>query len=236
MKVLILAGGQGTRLTPYTTTIPKPLVPVGNLPILEIVIRQLKHFGFETIILAVGHLASQLEAYFGHGEKWGVKISYSYEATPLGTAGPIALVDDLSDPFLVMNGDILTSLDYRPMVEFHRRAGGVATIACCQKEVRINLGVLETNKEDRLLGYLEKPVLTYSVSMGAYVFSRRVLSYLQEGERVDLPDLMKRLIRNEQAVSLYRFDGYWRDIGTVEDYEQANREFALVRDSLHLGT
>jgi NDP-sugar pyrophosphorylase family protein len=236
MKVLILAGGQGTRLTPHTTTMPKPLVPVGDLPILEIIIRQLKYFRFESVTLAVGHLASQLKAYFGDGEKCGVKIAYSYESVPLGTAGPIALVNDLSDPFLVMNGDILTSLDYTHIVEFHRRAGGVATIACCQKEVRINLGVLETNEEDRLVDYLEKPVLTYSVSMGVYVFSRRVLSYLQEGEHVDLPDLMKRLIRNERAVSLYRFDGYWRDIGTVEDYEQANREFALVRDSLHLGT
>lgn len=236
MKVLILAGGTGTRLTPHTATMPKPLVPVGNLPILEIIVRQLKHFGFETITLAVGHLASQLEAYFGRGEKWGVEISYSHEVIPLGTAGPLALVNDLSDPFLVMNGDILTTLDYRQLVEFHRCADPVATIAYCRKEVRINLGVLETNNEDRLLDYLEKPVFTYSISMGAYVFSRRVLAYLQKGERVDLPDLVKRLIRNEQTVALYKFDGYWRDIGTVEDYEQANREFASVRDSLHLGT
>ena len=164
------------------------------------------------------------------------RISHrNVHATPLGTAGPIALVDDLSDPFLVMNGDILTSLDYRHIVEFHRRAGSVATIACCQKEVSINLGVLETNDEDCLLDYIEKPVLTYCVSMGAYVFSRRVLDYVQEGERVDLPDLVKRLLRNEQAVSLYKFDGYWKDIGTTEDYEQANREFVSLRGSLHLG-
>ena len=218
MKTLILAGGKGTRLTPHTATMPKPLVPVGDIPILEIIIRQLRHFGFDTITLAVGHLASQLEAYFGCGEKLGVKISYSYEETPLGTAGPIALVDDLSEPFLVMNGDILTSLDYRHFAEFHRRAGSVATVACCQKEVRINLGVLETNNEGRLLDYIEKPVLTYCVSMGAYVFSRRVLDYVQKGERVDLPDLMKRLLRNGQPVSLYKFNGYWRDIGTMEDY------------------
>lgn len=160
MKVLILSGGQGTRLNPHTATVPKPLVSVGDMPILEIIIRQLRHFGFDTITLAVGHLASQLEAYFGRGEKFGVTISYSYEETPLGTAGPIALMDDLSDPFLVMNGDILTSLDYGDFAEFHRRTGSVATLACCQKEVNINLGVLETNDEGRLLDYIEKPALT----------------------------------------------------------------------------
>jgi NDP-sugar pyrophosphorylase family protein len=234
IKVIILAGGKGTRLAPYTTVLPKPLMPIGDMPILEVILRQLKHFGFSDITLAVGHLASLLEAYFGRGEKYGLKISYSYEDQPLGTAGPIALVDDLTDPFLVMNGDVLTSLDYRGIIEFHNRTGAVATIACCQKDVRINLGVLATGDGDRLLDYIEKPTLSYRVSMGIYLFGRRVLRFLNGADPADLPDLIKRLISNGQSISLYQFDGYWRDIGTVEDYEQAQREFESLKDALHL--
>jgi len=234
MKILILAGGKGARLAPYTTVLPKPLMPIGDMPILEVIIRQLKHFGFSDITFAIGHLASLFEAYFGRGEKFGVKISYSYEDQPLGTAGPIALLDDWGDPLLVMNGDVLTSLDYRDMVECHLRSGALATIACCNKEVKINLGVLETADGNHLLDYVEKPVLNYRVSMGIYVFSREVRKFLKRSEPMDLPELVKRLISHQQNVALYKFDNYWRDIGTLEDYERARDEFDTIKPLLHL--
>jgi NDP-sugar pyrophosphorylase family protein len=234
LRSVILAGGKGTRLMPYTTTLPKPLMPVGEMPILEIIVRQLKRSGITDLTLSVGYLHSLLRAYFGDGERWGVDIDYSLEEEPLGTAGPIALVDNLTDTFLVMNGDLLCSIDYRDMVERHLASGAVATIAAYPKEVQIQLGVLET-EGDVLVDYVEKPVMRYRVSMGIYVMSRAVLDHLPKGQRMDLPDLIKTLLREKQKVNLYGFDGYWRDIGTMDEYATANQEFETVAPSLNIG-
>jgi NDP-sugar pyrophosphorylase family protein len=234
IRAVILAGGKGTRLMPLTENIPKPLVPVGGLPILEIIVRQLRHFGIEDLTLSVGHLHGLLESHFGDGSAWGVGIDYSHETDPLGTAGPIALVERLSDPFLVLNGDLLCSIDYAALIEQHRSSGAMVTIASYPKEVKIELGVLET-EGDRLVDYVEKPVIPYRVSMGIYAMSPSVLSAIPKGQRFDLPDLIKRLIADGQRVNLYRFDGYWRDIGTMDEYAAANEEFESVRPSLNVG-
>ncbi len=233
IRAVILAGGKGTRLLPYTTALPKPLMPVGEMPILEIIVRQLKTAGITDLTLSVGHLHGLLQAYFGDGSRWGVEIDYSLEAEPLGTAGPIALVDRLTEPFLVLNGDLLCSIDYREMIARHRASGALATIAAYPKEVKVQLGVLETEGE-RLVDYVEKPVMRYRVSMGIYVLDPMVLRYVDKGQRLDLPDLMKRLMADGQTVNLFGFDGYWRDIGTMEEYTAANEEFASVAPLLNI--
>jgi len=232
MRVVILAGGKGTRLKPYTTIFPKPLMPLDDMPILEVVIRQLKRAGFAKITMAVGHLAGLLEAYFSDGHKWGVEIEYSPEDEPLGTAGPLILVEGLNDTFLVMNGDILTTLDYAELVEYHRREKAIATVAMYDREVEITLGVLKANEKNEIYDYIEKPTLKYRVSMGIYVFEPQVLEYIKPGESCDLPDLIRALIKHDEPVKGYHFNGYWRDIGRQEDYEKAVEEFTELKGEL----
>lgn len=234
IRAVILAGGKGTRLMPLTANLPKPLVPVGGLPILEVIVRQLRHFGITRLTLSVGHLHQMLQSHFGDGAAWGVDIGYSHEAEPLGTAGPIALVDGLSDPFLVLNGDLLCSIDYGEMIASHRRSGALVTIASYPKRLKIDLGVLETDG-DRLIDYVEKPVKEYLVSMGIYAMRPEVMRFVPKGERLDLPDLVRRLIAAGEPINLFRFDGYWRDIGTMDEYAAANEEFGEVRPRLNLG-
>ena len=229
LRAIILAGGRGTRLVPYTTVLPKPLMPIGDMPILEIIIRQLRKIGIHDITLSVGYLATLLEAYFGDGSRWGVTIRYSREDKPLGTAGPLALVPGLSDTFLVMNGDLLTTLDLADMVRFHRECGAVTTVGLFKKQVKIDLGIIETNSDNHITGYVEKPTLSYEVSVGLYVMDPVVLRYIPYGERFDLPDLITRLIAEKQPVIGYRFNGYWLDIGRQTDYAQAVELFERER-------
>jgi len=229
MKALILAGGMGRRLAPYTTILPKPLMPIGDAPILEVIIRQLKRAGFDDITIAVGHLAQLLMAYFGDGSKWDVKICYSHEEQPLGTAGPIGLVSGLSEPFLVMNGDLLTTLDYRALWSFHRSCGTIATLATFRRDIKIDLGVIETDEQDRVQGYIEKPTYHYTVSTGIYVFEPQVLRYIPNRQRKDLPELVLELMAAGEEVAAYPFDGIWLDIGRLDDYERAVLEFEQHR-------
>jgi NDP-sugar pyrophosphorylase family protein len=225
MKAIILAGGKGRRLMPYTTILPKPLMPIGDIPILEVIIRQLKHAGFDEITIAVGYLAELLIAYFGNGKKWGVKICYSQEDQPLGTAGPIGLVTGLDEPFLVMNGDLLTTLDYRSLWAYHQSRGSIATLATFQRDIKIDLGVIEADKQGCIQGYIEKPTYHYSVSTGIYVFEPRVLNYIPHKKRKDLPELVLDLLSAGEEVAAYTFDGIWLDIGRLDDYDRAVQEF-----------
>ena len=229
MQAIILAGGRGTRLAPYTTVFPKPLMPIGDVPILEIEIRQLKKHGFTRIVLAVGHLAGLIEAYFGDGSKWGVEITYSREDGPLGTAGPLALVDDPDENFLVMNGDTLTDIDYSDLMRYHLENGALSTVSVYTKDVPISLGVLELDDSGCIVDYIEKPTLKYKVSMGIYVFNKKVLNYIERGKYLDFPDLIKELIRGGENVCGYMFDGYWMDIGRHEDYSKVLEEFEAGR-------
>ena len=217
----MLAGGQGTRLRPYTTVLPKPLVPIGDRPIAEIVVAQLRAAGVTQVVFAVSHLAELIEAFFGDGRKWGLEIRYAREAEPLGTAGPIAMVDDLDESFVVMNGDVLCDLDLRELVTAHRQHGAIATLASYRKSVPVSLGVIDVDDDGRLVGYTEKPTLHYRVCMGIYVFERRVLEFVPRGRRMDLPDLMQALIARGERVHCHPCAGQWFDIGRPEDYEQA---------------
>jgi NDP-mannose synthase len=229
MKAVVLAGGKGTRLEPYTTILPKPLMPIGEMPILEVLLRQMKRAGINHVILTVGHLASLLRAYFGDGASWGLDIAYSQEQTPLGTAGPIALVKGLDKTFLVTNGDVLTTLNLKKLIAFHKQKGGIATIAAHQRQVKIDLGVIQWDGDERISGYIEKPITNYTVSMGLYVFEPRVLDYIPINQYLDFPDLILKLIASGETVNGYNFDGYWMDLGRPDDYITANEDFCNMR-------
>jgi NDP-sugar pyrophosphorylase family protein len=229
MRAVVLAGGKGTRLAPYTTILPKPLMPIGDMPILEVLLRQMKLAGINHVVLTVGHLASLLRAYFGDGAQWDLDITYSSEKIPLGTAGPISLVQGLDKTFLVTNGDVLTTLNIRKMVAFHKEKGGIATIAAHRRQVRIDLGVIEWEGDDRVSGYIEKPITDYTASMGVYVFEPRVLEYIPVGQYLDFPDLILKLIASGETVNGYAFDGYWMDLGRPDDYVQANQDFSKMK-------
>lgn len=237
MKAVVLAGGKGTRLAPYTKIMPKPLVPIGDMPILEILLRQMKRAGIEEVILTVNHLAQLLQAFFQDGRQLGLHIDYSLENKPLGTAGPLALIADrVEDTFLVTNGDVLTTLDLRELVAEHRRSGAIATIAAHQRQVKIDLGVLQFNGSDgrsgELTDYIEKPTYDFCVSMGIYVFEPGVLKYIPHNQYLDFPDLVLKLIQAGEHVNGYRFGGYWQDLGRLEDYEQAVQDFEAIKPQI----
>jgi NDP-mannose synthase len=224
-RAVILAGGRGTRLAPFTTVLPKPLMPIGDRAILDIVLRQLHSHGFEDFTIAVGYLAHLIQAVVGDGSGYGVRIGYQLEETPLGTAGPLAAIDGLDATFLAMNGDVLTTLDYSALMATHRASGNVATIATHRRIVKTEYGVLHLDghrgETARVVGYEEKPELAYTVSMGVYVLEPEVLEYIPAAGRFDIPDLVLALLAAERPVGSFLYDGYWLDIGRHDDYEQA---------------
>jgi NDP-mannose synthase len=234
-RAIVLAGGAGTRLRPYTAVLPKPLMPVGDRPVLDIVLRQLARHGFAHVTIATGHLGQLIEAVCGDGDVYGLEVDYHREPHPLGTVGSLALIDGLDSDFLVMNGDVLTDMDYAVMLEEHSRSGAAATIATTAREEQITLGVIVLGDADdpqRITDYVEKPTYAYDVSMGVYCFSPRAVDHIDPGARLDFPDLVLRLLEAGEEVRSYRPGGYWLDIGRHDDYEAAQQEFEEVRDRL----
>ena len=223
-RAVILAGGKGTRLKPYTAVFPKPLVPVGEVPILEVIIRQLAVNGFTHITIAVNHLAEIIKAFFGDGSKWDVQIDYSLEDKPLNTMGPLKLISDLPENFLVMNGDVLTDLNYAALYDEHVAQKNLFTISAYDRQQKVDFGVLDIGDDRKLTGFREKPVYEYSVSMGVYVLSRKVLDVIPENTSYGFDELMLELIKRNTPASVSVFDGYWLDIGRPEDYEIACAE------------
>ena len=235
MRAIVLAGGRGSRLRPYTVVLPKPLMPVGDRPVLDIVVRQLHRAGFERLTVATGYLAELIEAFLGDGDSYGIAVDYFREAKPLGTAGSLALIEGLEEPFLVMNGDVLTDLDYSRLLADHAASDAIATIATRRREVEVQLGVLHFgNAVDatRLTDYHEKPQIEYEASMGVYCFSPRVSEHIVPGEPLDFPELILRLIAAGEIVRGWRSTAYWLDIGSHDDYERAQEEFERVRHRL----
>ncbi len=232
-EAVILAGGKGVRLRPYTTLLPKPLVPIGDEhSILEIVLRQLAGCGFTKATLAIGHLGQLIRAYVGDGSQWGIEVSYLSEDAPLGTIGPVLnLLDDLPDDFLLMNGDILTDLDFGSLLTTHRASGAPLTVATYRREHRVDFGVLELDGR-QITCFTEKPTLEYSVSMGVYAMSRATLARYPAGLPFGFDELILDLLARGEAPASFPFDGYWLDIGRPDDYDQANLEFPAIRDDL----
>lgn len=227
MKAVILAGGKGTRLSPYTTVLPKPLVPIGDRPILEIVITWLREAGIREMVVSVGHLAELIRAFFGNGEKWGVRLDYIIEDEPLGTIGPLSLMSDLGEHFLVLNGDVLTDLDVGAMYEDHRQSDATLTVATYRREVNIDFGVLRYNPGSlRIEGFEEKPTIPYDVSMGVYLLRKRCLEFVPRGRHFGFDQLVLTLLEKGEPVRSYPHSGRWLDIGRPEDYDRANRMLA----------
>ena len=219
-RAVILAGGKGTRLRPYTVVLPKPLMPIGEYPILEVIIRQLVYFGFDHITLAVNHQADLLKAFFGDGTSWGVKIDYSLENSPLGTMGPLKLIPDLPKNFLVMNGDVLTDLNLAEFYKEHELSSRIFSIASKIRHQHIDYGVLLVDEEKALIGFEEKPKVTYQVSMGVYMVNSDILQVLPDGA-FGFDDLMLSLIKLDKKVNVKDHSGYWLDIGRPDDYMEA---------------
>jgi len=228
-RAVILAGGKGARLRPYTVVLPKPLMPVGEFPILEIIVRQLARQGYGRITMAVNHQAKIIQAFFGNGEKWGIKIDYSLEDKPLSTMGPLRLIKDLPEDFLVMNGDILTDLDYGAFYNAHLNSGSIFTISAYRRELKSEYGVLHINENNTLTGFEEKPVLKYDVSMGIYMANKGILQHIPEDRAYGFDNLMLDLISAGNPASVSRYEGYWLDIGRPEDYMQAIEEFDQMK-------
>jgi NDP-sugar pyrophosphorylase family protein len=231
MDVVVLAGGKGTRLRPYTTVLPKPLMPIGDMPVLEILLRRLAAAGFTRVNLAVGHLAELIEAYFGDGGRYGLELAYWREAEPLGTAGPLADIELNSGRLLVMNGDLLTTLEFAGLVDSHIASGAAATLAVRSREVPIDFGVVHLDGTS-VAAFEEKPVITYDVSMGVYVFERRVVDLIPHAVHYDFPDLLGAVLERGWPVNAHRSTDFWLDIGRIEDYELAVDEFESLRDAL----
>lgn len=225
MMAVLLAGGRGTRLSPLTVTVPKPLLPLGDEAILEVVLAQLQAAGFRRVVITLGHMARLFAAVIGDGTRWGMQIDYVFEHEPLGTAGPLRDVPDLDEHFLVMNGDVLTTLDPRRLFAFHRERDALGTIAVTQRTVRIDYGVVTALPDGRLAHYHEKPVIPYAVSMGVNVLSRECLRFVPPGRRFDMPELMMAMHAATQRVFCYGTDAYWQDIGRIEDYDAACRDY-----------
>lgn len=224
-RAVILAGGKGTRLRPYTVTLPKPLVPVGEIPILEIIVRQLHKFGFTQITITVNHMAEIIKAFFGDGSKWGITIDYTLEEKPLSTMGPLTLVPDLPDDFLVMNGDVLTDMDFGEFFNTHVANHSNFTIGSYRRKEKIDYGVLLADNEQKLTGFDEKPTYEFLVSMGVYMANKSVVRLIPANTFFGFDHLMKLLISHKEYPSVYEFAGNWLDIGRPDDYEKAAETF-----------
>lgn len=220
-RAIILAGGKGTRLKPYTMAMPKPLVPIGSKPILEIIIQQLSIYGFDHITITVNHLSDLIKAFFGNGDKWNVKIDYSLEEKPLSTIGPLKLISDLPENFLVMNGDVLSDINYKVFYEFHVKNQNIYTISSHIREHINDYGVLKTDSNRNLIEFAEKPITEFNVSMGVYMVNKVILKYIPDNEAYGFDDLMYDLIKDKKYAYVKPHDGYWLDIGRPDDYEKA---------------
>jgi NDP-sugar pyrophosphorylase family protein len=228
-RAIVLSGGKGTRLRPYTVVLPKPLMPIGDYPILEVVVRQLVRYGFDHITLAVNHQAELIRAFFGDGAKWHVHIDYSQENQPLGTIGPLRLIQDLPQHFLVMNGDVLTDLNFAEFHDNHTSKNRIFTISSHQRVQKIDYGVLVSDKSGMLRSFQEKPSTGYEVSMGIYMASREILEYVPDAP-YGFDNLMLDLLAGNRPVNVEPFSGYWLDIGRPDDYMQAIEEFENLQN------
>jgi NDP-sugar pyrophosphorylase family protein len=229
MRAVLLAGGKGARLQPFTATFPKPLMPLDDMPVIELLVQQLHYFGVTELTVVTGHLAELIKAFLGDGSRWGVKIDYLKEETPLDTAGCLGLLSLGREPLLVMNGDLLTTLNFASLAAFHRKHKPIATISTYRRDVKIDLGVIKSDDEGRLVDYIEKPTYDFAVSMGVYCFDPRVKDYVGENERLSMPALMLRLRDAGEQVLCYREDCYWLDIGRPDDYARAIEDFRTDR-------
>jgi NDP-mannose synthase len=236
LRAIILAGGKGTRLRPFTINFPKPLVPIGNTPVIELLIQRLLKYGITDVTLTLGHLAELIKAYFSQRKSLSEQVNLTYveEEFPTGTAGSVASVEGLTSTFLVMNGDLLTNINFDDLIEFHHEKQACLTIATYSRKVKINLGVLEFDDNFLVTDYIEKPETTYPVSMGIYVYEPEILKYIERDKYLDFPELVLRLVKDGKKVCAYPANCLWLDIGRPDDYARAQELFAEHYEELYL--
>jgi len=225
VQAVILAGGKGSRLRPYTKILPKPLVPLGNFPIAEVIIRQLKIYGLKNIVISTGHMAELIESYFGDGRRWGVHIQYVREKKPLGTAGALKLVNQLADHFLVINGDTLTNINFKKLITLHKSKKATATIVVKERVVKTDFGVIEYDKGGMFLDYIEKPEHRSFVSTGINILNKECQGFIKRGESVGMPELMLRIKALKKPIYCHKTKGIWLDLGRPDDLENAHGVF-----------
>jgi NDP-mannose synthase len=225
MQAILVAGGKGKRLQPYTLVIPKPLIPLKDEPIMEVIVKQLARTDFSKIHICIGYMGELLQTYFGDGSKYNVQITYSKESKPLGTIGPLTLIDSLDDDFLVLNGDTLSDINYKELLLEHKKSQSALTIATFAKKVKIELGVLEYDQKQHLKDYIEKPTLSYSVSTGVYALNKNAIRHLPRNEYFDFPSLVKLLLANRERVHTFQHDGIWHDLGSIDSFEAALEDY-----------
>ena len=227
MQAVVMAGGKGSRLYPYSALLPKPLMPLGEMPILEILIRQLKNAGVDNVVVAVNHLRHLIEAFFGDGSKYGVKITYSIEDKPLGTAGPLGLlIDSLEDDFIVTNGDLLTDMNISLLIDEHFNLKADATVGSYMRKIKSEFGILQIDEDKRMVGYSEKPTTCHLVSMGIYALKKSAIAdHLTPGEHLDIPTLMQSMVKASKVVRCHSQECLWLDIGRPEDFAHAQALF-----------
>ena len=231
-RAIILAGGKGARLRPYTVVLPKPLMPIGDYPVLEIIIRQLAFHGFEHITLTVNHQAEIIKAFCGDGSKWNVRIDYSFEDKPLSTMGPLTLIQDLPEHFLVMNGDVLTDLNFSTFFDSHVKSGNIFTISAYNRSEISEYGILEKDQKNILTKFIEKPKRDYTVCMGINMLSREILDFIPKNTFFGFDHLMYKLLEMKEDVLIQKYDGYWLDIGRPDDYMQAIDDLELLKEKI----
>ena len=231
-RAIILAGGKGTRLRPFTKVFPKPMMPIGKYAILEIVIKQLRFYGFKHITITVNNQAKLIKAFFGNGSKFNTHIDYALEKKPLGTMGPLKTIKDLPKNFLVLNGDVLTDLNFHKFYTHHIKNNNLFTISSYKRTELIDYGLLETNKKNSLIKFIEKPKKTYKMSMGVYMLKKDILKYIPKEKHFGFDNLMYKLLKIKKKVKVFKHNGYWLDIGRPSDYIAANEQFKKMRKKL----
>lgn len=225
MRAIILAGGKGTRLRPYTTLIPKPLVPIGKKAIIEIVIKKLKKYGFNHVTLAISNHTKLIKSYLGSGQKYKIKIDYSEEKKELGTFGPLLIIKNLPKDFLVMNGDILTDLNLKNFYSFHKKKKSMITISSFKRIQFIDFGIMNI-KEGVLKKFEEKPKINLDVSMGIYCINRSLINHLKKNKTLGFDQVVLKILKEKKHnINVFKHKGYWLDIGRAEDYDKANNFF-----------
>src|SRR6266508_1564289 len=229
MKAVIMAGGEGTRLRPLTANQPKPMLPVGNRPIMEHIVRHVRDHGFKDIVVTVQFLASQVRNYFGDGSDMGVDLTYATETTPLGTAGSVRnAAEQLDETFLVLSGDALTDVDLDEVVSFHRRSGAMVTVALKRMENPLEFGIVITREDGRIDRFLEKPhwgqVFSDTINTGIYVVEPEVFDHIPDGASDFAGDIFPKLLARGAPLYGFVVDGYWEDVGNLEAYQQAHRD------------
>lgn len=236
MKVVIIAGGQGARVRPYSNILPKPMIPIGKYPVLEIIIRQLVKSGLgDEIVLSTEYMAEIMESFFGDGKRFGAKITYSREKTRLGTVGGIDLLrDKLKETFLIMNGDILVDIDFKDLIKKHKESKAMITAVCKKFKFPIELGVVKSDESGKITDIVEKPVHEAVGTVGIYLMEPEVLNYVEMGKFLDAPDLLLKLIKAQQRVQMYEINGAWFHLSRKNDFESANEKWKDVIKELHL--